>query len=209
LKEWIIDTCECLFTLEVGCEVYSLSKSKDNKRIACGLSDGRIEMRRMSDFGCWASFHFHSGAVYSLCTLEDGSFISGSGDRTMKRWSGEDGVVLQNFSGHRNAISRVIQLKSDVIVSASLNKVLKIWKVSSGECLHTLSLHSNLLYGLVKISDGLFASGAEDESLRVWNERGECIETIAIRALKPMAMTRLGDTIVVADKWHFEIRKLK
>jgi len=141
--------------------------------------------------------------------MEDGSFISGSGDRTMKRWNGENGIVLQTFSENRNAIMRIIQLKSDVIVSGSLNKQLKMWKVSSGKCTRTMSLHSNQLYGLVKVSDGLFASAAVDNTLRLWNERGECIETIETQVQNPTAMTIIGDALVIANRYRFEIRKLK
>jgi len=202
-----------------------MTKAKDGESLACGREDGSIEMRKTSDLSLVGSspFYLHSGAVHCLRTLEDGTFVSGSSDKTMKRWDGYDGLVLQVFSGHRNTVSRIIELQRDLIVSASSNKELKIWRVSStststsispgsrGVSLHTMTHHSNRLRGLVKVSsnDGLFATVALDNTVRVWNGSGACIKTIDTHVLGPTAMTRLGDTLVITSRRWLEITQLK
>ena len=160
LKVWNTSSCECLETLPVGSLVRCMLKTKDKSSIVCGLSGGRVEMRRASDLGVFYSFRLHDGydAVKSICELEDGSFVSAVKE-VIDRWD-SNGRVLQTFSGHAEHIYRVIELNRDVIVSASLENTVKMWKVSTGECLRTLTLHSTCVYGLEKVKDGVFVSGS-------------------------------------------------
>src|SRR5207245_2793411 len=123
-----------------------LLKTKEKSRFVCGLGNGTVELRRVSDLGVLSSFKIHreSEAVESICELEDGSFVSAA-ENTMKRWD-DKGRVLQTFFGHSHSIYRVIELNRDVIVSASKDTTVRMWRVSTGECLRTLTLHSSIVY---------------------------------------------------------------
>ena len=127
LKVWNTTTCECLDTLQMSGSVHSLLKTKEKTRFVCGLTNGRVEMRQVSDLGLISSFDLHGrfDAIKSICELEDGSFVSAS-YKMMKGWD-EKGTVLQTFSGHSAYIKSVIELNRDVVVSASLDKTLKMW----------------------------------------------------------------------------------
>jgi len=165
------------------------------------MYDGGVEMRRTDDLGVViCSFKVHSARVWSICELEDGSFVSGSSDRTIKRWDG-DGRLVETISGiHSSSITRVMELKSDVIVALSRDILVSIWKVSTGELLHELRLHSNSVRGLEKLSENKFVTSSLDHTIRVWNAiDGKCIETITTDY--PIeAITRVRDSIVTANK---------
>jgi len=182
-------------------------KTKDKTRVLCGLADGRVEIRRVSDLGLTSSFKIHNGegGIWKICELEDGSFVSAEW-KTMKRWD-ETGTVLQTFSGHSNEIRRLIELKSDVVVSGSNDKTLKMWKLSTGECLRTLSFHNGWVNGLEKMKDGVFVSGSTDRKIVVWFEKGNSIETYQSESWIT-AMTRLRDgSLVTASRSLMEIRQ--
>ena len=209
LKLWNTTTCECLDTLPMGAAVHCLLKTKDKTRFVCALDDGRVELRRVSDLGVLSTFNLHGAyaAVWNLCELEDGSFVSASGT-TMKRWD-EKGTVLQTFSVSSH-VNRVIQLNRDVIVSASNDAKVNMWNVSTGECLRTLARHSTRVRGLEKVKDGVFASGSADGKVVVWDEKGAVIEIHKKQSDSGIAaMTRLKDgSIMTADRCLIDIRPL-
>lgn len=206
MKVWNTTSCECLSTLRMRSQVWSLMKTKDKTRFVCGLYSGRVEVRRVNDLGVISSFMIHDEQVRSPCELEDGSFVSAA-YKTMKRWD-DKGTVLQTFSGHSNAIERVIELKRDVIVSASYDKTVKIWRVSTGEALYTLTLRSEVC-GLEKVMDGVLVAGSyRDKMIVVLDEKGNIIETHQSGGWIT-AMTRLRDgSIVTANSYLIEIRRL-
>ena len=57
MKVWNTTTCECLRTLQMSSSVYCLLKTKDKARFLCGLYDGTVQMRLVSDLGV-LSFSF-------------------------------------------------------------------------------------------------------------------------------------------------------
>jgi len=177
LKEWETTSCECINTLKIGSGVYCMLKTKTKLRFVCGLGNGMIEIRRVSDLVLLSSFNIHSDTVYCVCELKDGSFVSGANDYMLSRWN-DCGKILQVFPGHTDGVYKVIKLKNNIVVSAAGDRTLKLWKLSSGECLHTSDLHTNDICGLIKISDDKFISGSSDQTIRIWDDKGDCIETI-------------------------------
>jgi len=209
LRVWNKTTCECLRSFSTHYGVFSLIRSNDGLRILCGMFSGAVEMRRTDDLGViLASFKPHSGIIDCICELEDGSFVSGSTTKTIKRWD-RNGMVLQTLSGHSDTVMRLIKLNSDIVVGSSRDSTVTMWKVSTGQLLHKLTLHTDWIDGLMKLSEDKFVTASWDHTLRVWNRRGECIGTITTDC-GIRAMTRLGDSIVTVDtNQKFEVRRLK
>jgi len=217
LKQWDLTTktatmymttlaCQCAKSVKVISDVFCLIKTKCKTRFVCGLLDGSIQIRRISDLSVITTFRLHDNTVTCMCELDDGTFVTGSADNTMKRWNDQK-ETLQSFSKHPEVVMTVMKLNRDVIVSTSCNTVY-IWAVSTGECLHTLTLHTELVFGLVKLSIDMFVTGSWDKTLRVWSDSGVCVETIESEH-EIMAMARVGDVIVTSNANTMEIRKLK
>ena len=146
LKVWNTTTCECLDTLQMSStSVYCLLKTKDKTLVF--FVDWVMEQLRWDEWAILVSsplsiIRVNSiEAVLSICELEDGSFVSGTG-KTMKRWDEKEQCFKPSLDTQAT-INRVIELNRDVIVSASQrHATVKMWKVSTGECLRTLTLHS-------------------------------------------------------------------
>jgi len=183
-------------------------KSKDETSFCCGMDNGAVEIRLISDLSLITTFNPHSGAVISFCELEDGWFVSGSRDTTLKVWD-LSGRVTQTFSGHEGSIHKVIELNRDTIASGSEDNTIKIWGVSSGECLRTLTFHSRPIVGIVKLMGGLYVSVGRNEGvIVVWDEQGNCVE--AINTLSPtesMVSLKCG-LLILAKANQFEIRRV-
>jgi len=213
LKVWNKETCECLRTESTrSCSTVScMIKSKTAERpwlMVCGMSSGVIEMRRTSDIKVMSSFKLHDKDVRCICQLEDGSFVSGSFDTTIKRWYEKDGRVLQTFSGHLGIFHIVMELKSDIIITSTRDHTVTIRKVSTDECLRTI-YHCESVTGMVKLSEDMFATSSGDKTIRVVNStKGECIETIRTNE-SVYSMIRLGNVIVTSERDRIRVRKLK
>jgi len=180
LKEWNTTTGECLKTVVTTAPVCCMIKTKCGTMLVCGMQNGTVQCRSLSDIDGFISFLLHSREVKNICELEDGSFVTSSMDYTLKRWEVTTGAVLRTFEGHKEWVYRLMELKSDVIVGATGER-LRMWQVSTGMLLRTMNLHSNGVFALIKLSKGMFASGSIDKTVRVWNDKGNCIQTIYIQ----------------------------
>jgi len=136
--------------------------------------------------------------------LEDGSFVSGSYGGALKRWSGDDGTVLQSFSGHSRNLCDVVKLKGDIIASSAGDETLKMWRLSTGECLHSIVTNS-FYWDLMTLSGGYFVAGAFGRRINVWNQEGECVQTLQIECFN--TVTGVGDTVIIAQSSRIEVMR--
>jgi len=160
---------KCLRFVSVGSDVWSMIRST-LWDLVCGLGSGTVEIRKLNDLSLIKSFDVHSSSISCLCELEDGTFVSGSHDKTLMRWS-LSGTRLQSYKGHTNVVSGVIQLNNEVIVSASHDDRLMMWNVYTGQRIRSLEAHDNFVLGVVKLSKDTFASGSSDQTIRVGRQR--------------------------------------
>jgi len=202
--KWDKTTSECLCTTG-GLGVYCLIRTNDRSRIACGRLDGCVDMRRVGDLGVISSFSIHSGSVYCICELEDGTFVSASDGGMVKRWDA-NGTVIQCFSRHSDPVVSLMEFsKSDIIV-ASRQESMTFWKVSTGQLLHTVKTTN---CSVMKLSKDRFVTGSADRTISVWDSTtGECIETI-MTGYRIDTIARVKDSILTIGPDLIELRRLR
>jgi len=143
LKEWNKTTCECLTSLELDSIILCLMITKDKSRLVCGMQNGYVEMRRVSDLGLISCLEIHFYKTDSICELEDGSFISASYCDSMKWW--EERQKIQTFPvgdpmlHGRDQLQELtlLKLSDSQFVIGSQDKTIQVWN-SKGECIETL-----------------------------------------------------------------------
>jgi WD40 repeat protein len=114
----------------------------------------------------------HSGRVWSVAFSPDGQRImSGSEDKTIKRWDAQTGSELRTFGGHSYFINSVaFSPDGQRIVSGSYNKTAKLWDAQTGSELQTFEGHSNSVRAVAVSPDGQrIVSGSEDKTIKLWN----------------------------------------
>jgi len=141
--------------------------------------------------------------------LEDGSYVSSSDDKSLKRWDERSGTVYTTFIGHLGYVHRVIELNRKVIVSASFDKTVRMWGVASGNCIRIMTLHTQRVCGLVKLEDGRFATGSSDRSVRVWDHKGDYIEEHQTECKVQAMIRRRTGSIVIGSGDQLEIRRFQ
>jgi WD40 repeat protein/serine/threonine protein kinase len=130
-----------------------------------------------------ATLEGHLDAVTSLCVSRDGRHaVSGSADRTLRRWEVSTGQCLRSFAGHTGAVTSVCCARDGgLILSASTDGTLRLWDARSGRCLRTFEGHEDLVTAVALSPDERLAlSGGVDGTLRLWDTaQGRCLYTVA------------------------------
>ena len=72
----------------------------------------------------------HSGPIWSLAGLPDGTLASGSWDDTIKIWDTNTGDCLKTLTGHTDSIISLTVLSDGTLASGSNDKTIKIWNTN-------------------------------------------------------------------------------
>ena len=148
-----------------------------------------------------ATWEGHTGRVKSVTALPDGSVVSGSGDKTLRRWDLSTGQCLGTWTGHTDDVKSVTVLPDGTVVSGSGDKTLRHWDLSTGQCLGTWEGHTGHVEAVAVLPDGSVVSGSRDKTLRHWDlSTGQCLSTWeGPRGGRPvLAVTVLPDGTVVS-----------
>jgi WD40 repeat protein len=104
------------------------------------------------------------------------TFLTASGDKSIKIWNSEDGLCKKTLTGHTHWVYNIVQIKwekdYDTIISGSRDMTLKIWNIEAGICLKSINAHNNLISGLVQVLGSetpLIASCSWDKTLKIWD----------------------------------------
>lgn len=140
----------------------------------------------------------HEAAVWSVCALKSGKFVTGSADKNIIYWN-SNGEKLKVLKGHKDCVRALLSLPNDSIISASNDATIKFWN-EDGECVKELCGHTNYIYSMAfnyQMGDGVFVSGGEDSTLRMWSIDGELGDAITLPAQSVWAVACLknGDIL--------------
>lgn len=166
----------------------------------------------------------HNGPVFSLAISPDGNtFVSGSDDRTIKRWNLKTGKLLHTFVGHRGpVVSVTISPDGNTLVSGSHDKTVRVWDVETGTLVSTLTGGEKWVNAVaISPNSHTVASGNEDRIITFWQLKPEkflraifghqeSIEAIAFSSNGALFASSGEDTsIKIWDKTGRPIRTLQ
>ncbi len=118
----------------------------------------------------------HNGPVFSLAISPDGNtFVSGSDDRTIKRWNLKTGKLLHTFFGHMGpVVSVAISSDGHTLVSGSHDKTVRVWDVETGTLISTLTGGEKKVNAVaISPNSHTIASGNEDRIITFWQLKPE------------------------------------
>lgn len=162
--------------------VYALDVSPDGTMLACGLSTGRIELRRASDGELLATFDGHKESLSHLRFDATGArIVSSSFDRTVKVWDVAKRSLLVDFRGHGFPVGgAAFSPDGTLVASCSYERppgtvvgTLHVWNAADGTIVRTMQGGRKPLIGLAFSPDGRhIAAGSWDFCVFVWPLEG-------------------------------------
>eukprot|EP01102_Stenamoeba_stenopodia_P009037 TRINITY_DN2649_c2_g2_i1.p1 TRINITY_DN2649_c2_g2~~TRINITY_DN2649_c2_g2_i1.p1 ORF type:complete len:302 (-),score=28.12 TRINITY_DN2649_c2_g2_i1:65-970(-) len=99
----------------------------------------------LSNFSTMILPKAHTKDVLVIIELKDRTLLSGSADKTIKRW-GTDGQLLNTFVGHRSRIPCLMEVDDNTFISGAGDATLKVWNKTTTKCLRTIRMTSPVLY---------------------------------------------------------------
>jgi tetratricopeptide (TPR) repeat protein len=116
----------------------------------------------------------HTDQVNGLLEASDGSLISWSLDRTLRRWN-RNGELLAVLEGHTASVNGVLEMPDKRLLSWSTDKTLRIWS-ESGEALAVLSGHTAAVTNAEVLEDGRIKSTDSNGAELIWSSDGRLEE---------------------------------
>lgn len=126
--------------------VSALSPGTENGMLLSGSWDKTAIIWKIVGFGesSLIKLEGHEAAVWSVCALKSGKFVTGSADKSIIYWNA-GGEKLKVLKGHKDCVRALLSLPNDSIISASNDAIIKIWN-EDGECVKELEGHTNFIY---------------------------------------------------------------
>ncbi len=107
--------------------------------------------------------------------------VSGSSDKTIKIWDGDNGSLIHTINGHIKSVSSVAVSPDGLrVVSGSYDTTIKIWDADDGSLLHTLKGHTDWVeYVAFSPNSQQIVSGSSDQTIKIWDAiNGSLIHTL-------------------------------
>lgn len=127
-------------------------------------------MRLWRNGQCISVIKGHTGPILSLCALNSGDIVSGSGDSTIKKWIiSKTGCVCEStWVGHTDTVRCLAMMSNVGVVSGSHDMTIRVWG-TDGQKIAELVGHTGIIYAVSAMEgSGIIASGSEDNTTRIW-----------------------------------------
>ena len=114
----------------------------------------------------------HTGYVFSLLAMRDRTLVSGSRDRTIRRWAREGDAwrcthVLQ---GHAASVLALVEPRQGVVWSGSRDRSIREWNLEDGTS-RVVATFGGAVLCLEPIGEGMIAAGTGDAKIAIVGER--------------------------------------
>ena len=219
VKIWNPQSGVCIRSVGTGYGLCALFVP-GNKHAVIGTKEGTLELIDVAASSLIASVQAHSGPVWSVAALPDGSgFVSGSADKDVKFWDwdltqeeedddsssarGNKGGVPQLSIAH----SRTLTMTDDVLcvkvspdgkllAVALLDSTVRVFFAASLKFFLSLYGHKLPVLAMSISSDGtLLATGSADKNLKIWGlDFGDCHRSLFAHTDSVMAVSFVPKT---------------
>jgi U3 small nucleolar RNA-associated protein 12 len=188
IKIWNPRNGACLRSVESGYGLCGLF-APGNKHAVVGTKEGRLEIVDVSAGVQIAAIEAHSGPVWSIAALPDGSgIVSGSADKDVKFWEWEvqqrheDGgkqlglVHVRSLTMTDDVLCVRLSPDSKFLGIALLDSTVRVFFQASLKFFLSLYGHKLPVLSMDISSDGtLLATGSADKNLKIWGlDFGDC-----------------------------------
>ena len=115
-----------------------------NNQIACGCSDGSIDIRNLNSLGVVKSFNAHDNDTVFLLLVDNSKLVSCSGDGKIKIWNTKSFKCIKKLEGHKSKINYLESTSDGRLFSCSYDKTVKIWQIETGKLLKSIKLEHSV-----------------------------------------------------------------
>ena len=128
-----------------------MALSEDGSVLATGSEDctARLWTTKTSLCECIGILKGHEDYI-NCCLIEDNFVVTGSADKTIRKWEMSTCDCVHVFRGHTSLLNRII-CTGDFIFSSSYDRTARCWDFDTGECIRVFSGHKRGVYPLVFI----------------------------------------------------------
>lgn len=195
-----------------------MALSEDGSVLATGSEDktARLWSTKTKKCECMGTLTGHTDYI-SCILIEEADVLTGSADKTIRKWDISTCQCLLVMEGHKSLIYRII-CTGDFIISSSYDRTAKCWDFDEGVILMSFEGHKRGVFPLIfipcedsedNVSDELaidiLITGSADGSAKAWNfETGECLHTFKghTNAITCMATDPVGETLFTGSMDH-------
>jgi len=116
----------------------------------------------------------HRGYIWAVVALSDGSLVSASRDRTIRRWRLGAGSwqCVGVLRGHEGSVHAVVEARPGVLFSGSRDHTVRVWDVAASAS-RVVHEQSSAVLCLTTLGNGLVAGGSGDATIRLFGGEGE------------------------------------
>jgi len=136
---------------EHGGAINCMAVSEDGSILATGSDDNTVRLWTAKAPRCDCIGILAGHENYITCVVIEEIFVvSGSVDRTVRKWDMATCVCLGVFTGHEERINRLI-CTGDFVFSSSADATIRCWDLDDGRCIREFAGHGNSVFPLMYI----------------------------------------------------------
>lgn len=154
----------------------------DNNMLACGLSDGRIQVWDTSTHTLQYILYEYRDLIFSLAFSPDGSTLaSGNADGTLRLWSVDTGKLRILLNEHTALVtSLTFSADGSTLASGSADGTIRLWNPDTGDRKKVLQGYEVPVASLAfSPTENILASGRADNIIRLWDlDKGVVLHTL-------------------------------